>query len=52
MVRITTAVFHSISNRQAGHTGVSFGAFPIKQVAEALAHALPRLDTFVTLSPA
>ena len=44
----TTAVFYSISNCQQG---VSFGAFLIKQVAEDLAHALPRLDTFVTLSP-
>ena len=48
----TTAVFYSISNCQEGLKGVSFGAFLIKQVAEDLAHALPRLDTFVTLSPA
>jgi malonyl-CoA decarboxylase len=47
----TTAVFYSISNCQAGLKGVSFGAFLIKQVAEDLAHALPKLDTFVTLSP-
>ncbi len=47
----TTAVFYSISNCQAGLKGVSFGAFLIKQVAEDLAHALPKLDSFVTLSP-
>ncbi|MCI4665960.1 MAG: malonyl-CoA decarboxylase [Neomegalonema sp.] len=47
----TTAVFYSISNCQAGLRGISFGAFLIKQVAEDLARALPRLDTFVTLSP-
>jgi len=44
-------VFYSISNCQEGLKGVSFGAFLIKQVAEDLAHALPKLDTFVTLSP-
>jgi len=47
----TTAVFYSISNSQEGLKGVSFGAFLIKQVAEDLAHALPKLETFVTLSP-
>ena len=48
----TTAVFYSISNCQDGLKGVSFGAFLIKQVAEDLAMALPKLETFVTLSPA
>jgi malonyl-CoA decarboxylase len=48
----TTAVFYSISNCQIGLKGVSFGAFLIKQVAEDLAQALPKLETFVTLSPA
>ncbi len=47
----TTAVFYSISNCQAGLKGVSFGAFLIKQVAQDLARALPKLTTFVTLSP-
>ena len=47
----TTAVFYSISNCQTGLKGVSFGAFLIKQVAEDLAHALPKLENFVTLSP-
>jgi malonyl-CoA decarboxylase len=48
----TTAVFYSISNCQDGLKGVSFGAFLIKQVAEDLVQALPKLETFVTLSPA
>jgi malonyl-CoA decarboxylase len=47
----TTAVFYSISNCQDGLRGVSFGAFLIKQVAEDLARELPKLETFVTLSP-
>ncbi len=47
----TTAVFYSISNCQTGLRGVSFGAFLIKQVAEDLARDLPKLETFVTLSP-
>jgi malonyl-CoA decarboxylase len=46
-----TAVFYSISNCQDGLRGVSFGAFLIKQVASDLARELPKLDTFVTLSP-
>lgn len=47
----TTAVFYSISNCQDGLRGVSFGAFLIKQVAADLAQELPKLETFVTLSP-
>lgn len=47
-----TAVFYSISNCQPGLKGVSFGNFLIKQVAEELMRDLPRLHTFVTLSPA
>ncbi|MEM7423530.1 MAG: malonyl-CoA decarboxylase [Pseudomonadota bacterium] len=47
----TTAVFYSISNCQKGLAGVSFGAFLIKQVARDLSAELPRLETFVTLSP-
>lgn len=46
-----TAVFYSISNCQDGLRGVSFGAFLIKQVAADLARELPKLETFVTLSP-
>lgn len=48
----TTAVFYSISNAQRGLTGVSFGNFLIKQVVEELKRELPRLTSFVTLSPA
>lgn len=47
----TTAVFYSISNCQDGLRGVSFGNFLIKQVVEDLKRDLPKLDTFVTLSP-
>ena len=46
-----TAVFYSISNCQRGLAGVSFGSFLIKQVAEELTREIPRLATFVTLSP-
>jgi len=46
-----TAVFYSISNCQKGLAGVSFGNFLIKQVVDALAHDLPNLRTFATLSP-
>ncbi|UDL94883.1 malonyl-CoA decarboxylase [Lichenihabitans sp. PAMC28606] len=46
-----TAVFYSISNAQAGLRGVSFGNFLIKHVVEELKRELPRLQTFVTLSP-
>ncbi|MGE0559619.1 MAG: malonyl-CoA decarboxylase family protein, partial [Burkholderiales bacterium] len=46
-----TAVFYSISNCQPGLKGVSFGNFLIKQVAEELMRELPRLRSFVTLSP-
>jgi len=48
----TTAVFYSISNTQAGLSGVTFGSFLIKQVVEDLKRELPNLKTFVTLSPA
>src|SRR5215468_5570685 len=50
--RTTTAVFYSISNCQRGLAGVSFGHFLIKQVVEEISRELPRLSTFVTLSPA
>lgn len=46
-----TAVFYSISNCQDGLARVSFGNSLIKQVARDLAHDLPNLKTFVTLSP-
>ncbi|SUB01310.1 Malonyl-CoA decarboxylase (MCD) [Pannonibacter phragmitetus] len=47
----TTAVFYSISNCQDGLRGISFGNFLIKQVVEDLRRELPKLETFVTLSP-
>ncbi len=50
--RATTAVFYSISNCQRGLAGVSFGNFLIKQVVEEISREMPRLSTFVTLSPA
>ena len=47
-----TAVFYSISNCQQGLASVSFGSFLIKQVVEELRRDMPKLETFVTLSPA
>jgi malonyl-CoA decarboxylase len=49
--RATTAVFYSISNCQRGLAGVSFGSFLIKQVVAEVTREMPRLSTFVTLSP-
>ena len=46
------AVFYSISNCQKGLAGISFGNFLIKQVVQELRRDFPRLETFVTLSPA
>jgi len=46
------ATFYSISNCQQGLSGVSFGNFLIKQVVEEIRRELPRIETFVTLSPA
>ena len=46
------AVFYSISNCQRGLAGVSFGNFLIKQVVQELRREFPRIETFVTLSPA
>src|SRR5712671_4217494 len=50
--RTDTAAFYSISNCQRGLAGVSFGHFLIKQVVEEVGRQIPRLSTFVTLSPA
>jgi malonyl-CoA decarboxylase len=47
-----TAAFYSISNCQRGLSGVSFGNFLIKQVVEEIDREIPKLSTFVTLSPA
>ena len=46
-----TAMFYSISNRQGGLRGVSFGNFLIKLVVEELQSEFPRLTRFSTLSP-
>ena len=50
--RANTAVFYSISNCQRGLAGVTFGSFLIKQVVAEICREMPRLSTFVTLSPA
>jgi len=50
--RARAATFYSISNCQQGLAGVSFGNFLIKQVVEEIRRELPRIETFVTLSPA
>jgi malonyl-CoA decarboxylase len=49
--KVRTAVFYSISNCQRGLAGVSFGNFLIKQVVEEINREMPKLATFVTLSP-
>ena len=45
------ATFYSISNCQRGLSSVTFGNFLIKQVVEEIRRELPRIETFVTLSP-
>ncbi len=45
------AAFYSISNCQQGLSSVSFGNFLIKQVVEEIRRDLPRIESFVTLSP-
>ncbi|CAM3056383.1 malonyl-CoA decarboxylase [Vibrio rarus] len=49
--QVTTAVFYSISNCQAGLRGISFGNFLIKQVVEELSREMPNLRRFITMSP-
>jgi malonyl-CoA decarboxylase len=49
--RARTAVFYSITNCQRGLAGVTFGHFLIKQVVEEVSREIPRISTFVTLSP-
>jgi malonyl-CoA decarboxylase len=46
-----TAIFYSISNCQTGLSGISFGNFLIKRVAEELSAEFRNLRTFATLSP-
>jgi malonyl-CoA decarboxylase len=49
--KVSTAIFYSISNTQAGLKGVSFGDSLIKLVVETLKSEFPQLKTFTTLSP-
>jgi malonyl-CoA decarboxylase len=49
--KVSTAIFYSINNTQAGLRGVGFGDSLIKGVVEALKHEFPQLKTFTTLSP-
>ena len=49
--RADTAIFYSITNTLYGLRGISFGNFLIKQVVDDLAHDLPNLKRFATLSP-
>ena len=49
--RADTAIFYSITNTLYGLRGISFGNFLIKQVVDDLAHDLPDLRQFATLSP-
>ncbi|MEM7195977.1 MAG: malonyl-CoA decarboxylase family protein [Pseudomonadota bacterium] len=49
--RATAAIFYSISNCHKGLSGVSFGNFLIKHVANHLKSELHQLKTFATLSP-
>jgi len=46
-----TAIFYSISNAQAGLSGVGFGDFLIKRVVGELSRDLPQIKNFATLSP-
>jgi malonyl-CoA decarboxylase len=48
---VDTAIFYSITNCQAGLTGIPLGSMLIKQVTEELQTELPQLGTFSTLSP-
>jgi malonyl-CoA decarboxylase len=49
--KVSTAIFYSISNTQAGLKGVSFGDSLIKLVVETLKTEFQQLKTFTTLSP-
>src|SRR5260221_5602343 len=49
--RATAAGIYSISYCQRGLAGVTFGSFLIKQGVAEICRDMPRLSTFVTLSP-
>jgi malonyl-CoA decarboxylase len=46
-----TAIFYSISNAQAGLSGINFGNFLVKRVVDSLSRELPNIENFATLSP-
>ncbi|WP_168463997.1 malonyl-CoA decarboxylase [Wolbachia endosymbiont of Ctenocephalides felis wCfeT] len=46
-----TAIFYSISNTQAGLSGISLGNFLIKRVVEKLSQEFKNVKTYATLSP-
>jgi len=50
-VKPDTSIFYSISNCQAGLSGIYFGNFLIKQVVNSLQSELPDIKHFMTLSP-
>lgn len=47
----STAIFYSISNTQAGLSGISLGNFLIKRVVEKLSQEFKSIKTYATLSP-
>ncbi|MGL9681648.1 MAG: malonyl-CoA decarboxylase [Wolbachia sp.] len=47
----STAIFYSISNTQAGLSGISLGNFLIKRVVEKLSQEFKSIRTYATLSP-
>ncbi|MDN5247957.1 MAG: malonyl-CoA decarboxylase [Wolbachia endosymbiont of Tyrophagus putrescentiae] len=47
----SVALFYSISNTQAGLSGISFGNFLIKRVVEKLSKEFKNIKTYATLSP-
>ncbi|MDM8334840.1 malonyl-CoA decarboxylase [Wolbachia pipientis] len=47
----STAIFYSISNTQAGLSGISLGNFLIKRVVEKLSQEFKSVKTYATLSP-
>ncbi|QKX01655.1 Malonyl-CoA decarboxylase [Wolbachia endosymbiont of Cruorifilaria tuberocauda] len=48
---VNTAIFYSISNTQAGLSGISLGNFLIKRVVEKLSREFKSIKTYATLSP-
>lgn len=47
----STAIFYSISNTQAGLSGISLGNFLIKRVVEKLSQEFKSIKAYATLSP-